>query len=123
MVTHHPKTTGRNQDIEWIKGSHVTGVQVRLVQRDPVDLEPTSLIAATDAIPRKPDHPLDEIVLVRCSPDHSEDVIPETGVARRDGLEARGAVEHHDLAALRTAEPVGHLVHQHPVADVQRVLH
>jgi len=78
------------------------------------------------------DHPLDVVRLRAVHADIGQHVIrhPQYRVAGRSGIRrSRGAApralpaEHHDVAAVDAAEMVDQLVHQHPVAGEQGVLH
>jgi hypothetical protein len=78
------------------------------------------------------DHALDVVGLRAVHADVGEHVIhgPQHRVAGRSGIRrARGGTpralpaEHYDVAAVDTAEMVDQLVHQHPVAGEQGVLH
>jgi len=133
VVAHHPDPAHRNFHVKRDGGRPRAGEEVAgLVQRHAVDRDPALRVAARDLVPRHPDHALDQVVLVARGQqaDEREHVLDAAhdGIVRgrgRGALQpAAGVVEDHDLAALRLrAEPRGELVHQHPVAGHDRVLH
>src|SRR5690606_34673295 len=131
---HRPLGHGDLGELLLTRASARLEVQVRLVQRLAVDEHPVLRVTALDGLAADGDDPLDEVPLVRRrEPDHRPELTEETGDsgALLDLLvphpRAR-ALEHHHVTGLRVGEPVGDLVHQHPVrratrAAVQRQLH
>ncbi len=134
VVAHHPQPPLGHGDVERSPGRGVAGVEVVLVQGHAVDGDPALLVAALDPVAADADDPLDEVLLVlgRQQSDEGEpflDLLDPDGVLLLRGgplvLEpAAGVLEHDDVPALRLgAEPRGELVDEHPVADLDRLLH
>lgn len=133
VVAHHPQPPLGDGDVERRPGRGVAGVQVVLVQGDAVDGDAPLFVAALDVVPAHTDDPFDEVLLVvgRQQADEGEaflDLFDDDGVVLLGGLlalePAARITEDDDVPALRLgAEPGGELVHQHPVADPDGLLH
>src|SRR5262245_40311674 len=109
VVAHHPQPALGYHDIEHVRARRqvvpTVVVEVRLVQRLAVDLQPVLRVATVHVVAADPDDALDEVGLTRVAAPRF----------RR--------IEDDNLAPLRVAEVVDEFVHQHPVIDVERVLH
>ncbi len=133
VIAHHKDPPLRDSHLEPALRGHITRVQIRLVQRRAVDRHPTVFVTAGDRIAADPDHPLDQILLVRGrkQSDPGQELLglldDDRIFLRRLPLvlePASGVLEHHHIAARRLrAEPRCEFVHQHPVADPDRLLH
>src|SRR5690606_16642900 len=96
VVAHQPERARGHLDVELVARRVVVGIEVgRLVERLAVDRDAPLGVAALDPVAADADHAL-------------------------DGVFAVPAFEHHDVAA--SGRP-GELVDEHPVVDVQGVLH
>ncbi len=133
MVAHHPEIAlGDLHGAELLVGLiGPIAIDVGLVQRFAVDRHAPLGVAAGDRVAPDGDHPLDEVLVVGPEPKEVFQVAkcPADNVGRlrqrrRVLLETRAVdVEDDDLPALHIAEVVDHLVDQHPVVDLERLLH
>src|SRR6266542_3424438 len=123
IVPHHEELASRHGGRRAVLGGRA-GRQVGLVHRPAVAVQPALL--AGDAVAGCADHTFDEVAVGRR---RDPDRLPEAGEepghrVARFGLRAGQVVDEDDhVAVLHLAEPVGDLLDQHPVGDVQRWLH
>jgi hypothetical protein len=133
VVTHHKEPPLGDGHLEPAFRGHITRVQIPLVQRRAVDRHPAVLVAAGHRVAADADHPLDQILLVlgRQQSDPGQELL---GLLDDDRILLRRlplvleptsrVLEHHHIAARRLrTEPRCEFVHQHPVADPDRLLH
>ena len=129
MISHDPQPAGLDDDVEPDLGGGVAGVQVGLLgERDAVDRDPALRIAAGHLVTGQADDPLDEDVSRVPEAEHAGkslgELHHEVGVPGRRARVPRAVpVEDHDVAAVDAADVVDELVDQHPVVDLERVLH
>ena len=129
VVSHDPQPAGRDDDVEPDLGGGIAGVQVGLLgERDAVDRDPALRVAAGHLVTGQADDPLDEDVSRVPEAEHAGkslgELHHEVGVPGRRARVPRAVpVEDHDVAAVDAADVVDELVDQHPVVDLERVLH
>ncbi|CAM5692971.1 hypothetical protein SANTM175S_00864 [Streptomyces antimycoticus] len=115
MIPHDEHPPLRDGHLELPLRRRVPGVQIRLVQRGPVDGDLTVRIAARHGVAAHRDHPLDQVLLVagRQQADEGQELLALLDDRRvvLGGLAlviqpAPGVLEHHHIATLRLrAEP------------------
>ncbi len=128
MVAHHPDLPLGDLDRaeRLVTARGIAGEDVRLVERLAIDLHGAGVLAL-DGVPADRDDPLDQVLLLGRGhqSDEAEGVLDRVGL--RCGLIVEpvpGVVEDDHLAPLGLrSEPRRQLVHQHPVALQQSVLH
>src|SRR6185437_4144387 len=129
VVAHDPQVSGRDLDAELLGGRRVAGEQVgALGQRYPVDRDLTAGGAAGHAVARQADHALDVDGGVVGDAHEPLELVDrpgeDVGAGGRVGeVPGAGAVEHDDVAAVDRPQVIDDLVDQHPVADLEGVLH
>ena len=103
VVAHHEHVVvGHEQRLEVlpavVEGDDL-GIEVRLDQRPPIDLD--LAVRHLDGLARQRDHALDQVAL-GCTGD---------------------LVEHDDVTAVRVVQPVRQLVDEHPITGFERRVH
>ncbi len=129
MVTHDPDAVLRHLDRpeRLVAARRVARVEVRvLLQGRAVDLDRAGALAL-HGVTADCDDPLDQVLLLgrRHQADEAEDLLDRVGLGGGHLVQpAARVVEDDNLATFRFgAEPGGELVHEHPVAALQGVLH